>query len=104
MALAVAPDLVRRRALVAGDLIEDYGAYEDNYEPHALTVPKSFAERTRNGAFGDATLATERAGEEIVCAAVDRLVAFVQDFLGRPPVNARPSPAPYFRGRAENAT
>lgn len=84
VALAVAPDLVRRAELTPGELIDDYGAYEDNYQPHALVVPRSFAERTGNGAFGDATQATERAGEEIVAAAVDRLVAFVQDFLERP--------------------
>lgn len=84
VALAIAPDLVRTEALEPGDLIEDYGAFEDNYQPHALQVPKSFAERTRNGAFGDATLATREAGEDIVATATDRIVAFALDFLAKP--------------------
>lgn len=84
VAMVLTPDLVREEALAAGDLIEDYGAYEDNYQPHALQVPKSFAERTRNGAFGDARQASREAGEEIVAVAVDRIVAFAQDFLSKP--------------------
>ncbi|MBA3432108.1 MAG: creatininase family protein [Actinobacteria bacterium] len=83
VAMALAPDLVRENALAAGDLIEDYGALEDNYEPYSLTVPKPFSERTRNGAFGDATQASREAGEEIATAAVARLVGFCKDFIAR---------------------
>jgi len=81
VAMALAPDLVATGELEAGDLIEEYGAHADNYKPHALTVPRSFASRTRNGAFGDARLATKEAGEEIVRCAVDRTVEFARDFL-----------------------
>jgi creatinine amidohydrolase len=83
VAMALTPDLVATGELEAGDLIEEYGAYADNYEPHALTVPRSFSSRTRNGAFGDARLATKEAGEEIVRCAVDRTVEFARDFLTR---------------------
>jgi hypothetical protein len=52
-------------------------------------VPRSFGSRTRNGAFGDARLATKEAGEEIVRCAVDRTVEFAGDFLIRgTPANA----------------
>lgn len=81
VAMALTPELVAVGELQAGDLIEEYGAYADNYEPHALTVPRSFASRTRNGAFGDARLATKEAGEEIVRCAIDRTVDFARDFL-----------------------
>jgi creatinine amidohydrolase len=81
VAMALTPDLVATGQLEAGDLIEEYGAHADNYEPHALTVPRSFGSRTRNGAFGDARLATKEAGEEIVRCAVDRTVEFARDFL-----------------------
>jgi creatinine amidohydrolase len=81
LALALTPDLVATGDLAAGDLIEEYGAHADNYEPYALTVPRSFGSRTRNGAFGDARLATKEAGEEIVRCAVDRTVEFARDFL-----------------------
>lgn len=83
VALALSPALVRMESLEPGDLIEDYGAFEDNYQPHAVQVPKSFRERTRNGAFGDATQATQEAGEEIVSAAVQRAAAFAKDFIER---------------------
>lgn len=83
VAMALCPELVREERLEPGDLIEEYGAFEDNYEPHAVQVPKPFSERTRNGAFGDATKANREAGEEIVDAAVSRAAAFARDFIDR---------------------
>lgn len=80
VAQAVTPELVRAEALQAGDLIEEYTPYTDNYKPYALGVPLSFAERTRNGAFGDATQMSAEAGEAIVEAAVSRLVEFAEAF------------------------
>lgn len=80
VALALTPELVRTDALEPGDLIEDYGPYEDNYAPHALQVPKSFADRTRNGVFGDAREATVEAGREIVDTAVARIAEFARHF------------------------
>jgi creatinine amidohydrolase len=80
VAQAVTPELVRADALQPGDLIEEYSPYTDNYKPFALGVPLSFAERTRNGAFGDATQMSAEAGEAIVEAAVGRLVEFAEAF------------------------
>jgi creatinine amidohydrolase len=80
VAMALVPELVRPEALEPGELIEDYGPYEDNYTPHALQVPKDFAERTRNGVFGDARQADAAAGEEIVAAAVQRIAEFARNF------------------------
>lgn len=37
---------------------------------------------TRNGAFGDARLATREAGEAIVATAIERGAAFLRDFVG----------------------
>lgn len=84
VAMAVTEDLVRPDALEPGDLIEDYGALEDNYQPFAANVVRSFASRTRNGVFGDATQATRDSGIEISDVAVQRTVAFVRDFASRP--------------------
>jgi creatinine amidohydrolase len=84
LAMAISGDLVAQE-LVPGDLIEDYGAYEDNYKAHSLVTARTFASRTRNGAFGDATLATVEAGQEILDAAVARTAAFVRDFAARSP-------------------
>lgn len=83
VAMALCPELVREERLEPGDLIEEYGAFEDNYKPHAVQVPKPFDERTRNGAFGDATKASREAGEEIVDVAVSRAAAFARDFISR---------------------
>lgn len=84
VAMALATDTVRHDGLEAGDLIDDYGVLEDNYQPFAATVPRSFASRTRNGVFGDATKASIEAGRTIGNAAVHRTAAFVQDFATRP--------------------
>lgn len=84
LALALAPHLVDTDALRPGETNENYRSFEDNYQPFALTVPLTFAERTKNGAFGDATHASREAGEEIAAAATDRLVAFARDMLGSP--------------------
>lgn len=84
VAMALTEDLVRPDDLEPGELIEDYGVLEDNYQPFAATVVRSFASRTRNGAFGDATQATRESGVEISDAAVARTVAFVRDFAARP--------------------
>ncbi|MGH3366054.1 MAG: creatininase family protein, partial [Nocardioidaceae bacterium] len=81
LAMALAPELVHTEALCAGETIDEYRSFEDNYEPFALSVPLTFAERTRNGAFGDATLASREVGEEIAAVATDRLVAFARDLL-----------------------
>jgi len=89
VAMSLDPALIGQR-LQPGDLIEDYGAYEDNYEPHALVTARSFASRTRNGVFGDATAATSAAGAEIVQVAVERTAAFVEDFVRRPPRTQEP--------------
>lgn len=90
LAMSLTPDLVRPDSLEAGDLIDDYGTLEDNYQPFAATVARSFASRTRNGVFGDATQASAAAGAEIVDAVVERTVAFVRDFAHRPSRLAEP--------------
>lgn len=90
LALAISPDHVGDR-LEPADLIEEYGAYEDNYRAHALVTARSFASRTRNGVFGDATQATREAGEDILRTAVGRTAAFVRDFAQRPPRTQQPT-------------
>ena len=87
VAMALTPELVATANLEVSDLIEEYGPYADNYEPHALTVPRSFATRTRNGVFGNARLATKEAGEEIVQCAVERTVQFARGFLAQIPLS-----------------
>lgn len=89
LALAIDPGYVGD-TLEPAALIEDYGAFEDNYAAHAVTTARTFASRTRNGVFGDATQATREAGEDILNTAVERTAAFAREFAQRPPRTHRP--------------
>lgn len=84
VALELDADLVAS-SLEPGQLVEEYGAFEDNYLPHAVVTARSFASRTVNGVFGDARLASREAGQAIVEAAVARTAEFVRDFARREP-------------------
>lgn len=84
VALELDADMVAQQ-VEPGDLVEEYGAYEDNYRPHALVTARSFASRTVNGVFGDARLASQEAGLAIVEAAVTRTADFVREFARREP-------------------
>ncbi|QVQ53506.1 creatininase family protein [Spiractinospora alimapuensis] len=99
LAMALDESLVAE-TLEPGDHIEDYGAYEDNYRPHALTTARGFASRTRNGVFGDARAATPEIGAEIARTVVDRTAAFVRDLAAREPRTA-PADDPTYLPRAE---
>lgn len=83
VALALAPEIVRQDALVAGDMIALDLPLGTNEQPFFLQVPIPFHEQTRNGVFGDARLATAEAGEDIVATAVARTVTFARAFLVR---------------------
>jgi creatinine amidohydrolase len=79
--MALAPDLVRQDALEAGDMIESPLKLAFNNQPFFLQVPVPFHEQTRNGAFGDARLATPEIGEDIVRVAVERMAEFAEAFI-----------------------
>ncbi|MEX2534765.1 MAG: creatininase family protein, partial [Trueperaceae bacterium] len=79
--LELAPDCVRREALAVGEVLPSDRQFADNRSPFALQVPIPFAEQTGNGAFGDARLASQEVGREIVDVALDRAVAFAESFL-----------------------
>lgn len=48
-----------------------------------VNVAYAFAERTGNGALGDARQGTREAGQAMIGTAVDRTVEFLNDFLSR---------------------
>lgn len=80
--LHLAPDLVRRDALEPGRMRETPLRHAFNNDPFALQVPVPFDRQTENGVFGDARLASEEAGRDIVEAAVGRTVAFIESLEG----------------------
>lgn len=84
--------------LEPGDLIEEYGAFEDNYAPFAVMTARSFASRTKNGVFGDARMSTIEAGQDILDTAVTRTAEFVRDFAKRPPRTQTPAGLSHGKG------
>lgn len=81
VALYLAPDLVRRDALEPGRMIANPMKYAFNNQPFCLQVPTPFDQQTENGVFGDARLADEETGRDIIETALTRTVEFVRGFL-----------------------
>lgn len=90
--LHLAPDLVRRDALEPGRMRETPLRHAFNNDPFALQVPVPFDRQTGNGVFGDARLATEEAGRDIVETAVERTVAFIESLEGADTGTRGPEP------------
>lgn len=78
-ALYLAPYTVRQEALAAGEF-KGY-PYRHLGQGLSLGYAYRFDEITANGALGDATLASEELGREIVDAALQRAVEFSEDFV-----------------------
>ena len=78
-AMVLAPHTVRQEALTSGEF-RGY-PYRHLGEGFDLAYPYHFDEITANGALGDATRASEELGWEIVEAALDRVIEFLQDFM-----------------------
>lgn len=78
-ALFLAPHTVRQEALAPGE----YKGYPYRHlgKGFNLGYAYRFDEITANGALGDATLASEELGREIVAAALDKAVEFLEDFI-----------------------
>jgi len=79
--MALCPSLVRKEQLTPGEMVKSERRYTFTNQPYALQVPIGFDEQTRNGAFGDARLAREEIGEDIIQTALTRTVEFIEDFL-----------------------
>jgi creatinine amidohydrolase len=79
-ALVLAPHTVRHEALTSGEFL-GY-PFPHLGKGYNLVTPYRFDEITANGALGDATLASEELGQEIVSAALSRAVEFLEAFVG----------------------
>lgn len=78
-ALYLAPHTARPAAFTAGEYKGH--PYRHLGEGFNLAYPYAFDEITANGALGDATLASEELGREIVETALKNAVEFLQDFI-----------------------
>jgi len=78
-AMVLAPHTVRQEAFVPGEF-KGY-PYRHLGEGFNLACAYRFDEITANGALGDATLASEELGREIIETALKYAVEFLQDFI-----------------------
>lgn len=78
-ALYLAPHTVRQKALAAGEF-KGY-PYQHLGQGFSLGYAYRFDEITANGALGDATLASEELGREIIDAALQRATEFLEEFI-----------------------
>lgn len=78
-ALYLAPHTVRPERFVPGG----YKGYPYRHlgEGFNLAYPYAFDEITDNGALGDATLATEELGQDIIETALQNVIEFLEDFI-----------------------
>jgi creatinine amidohydrolase len=77
----LAPEFVRREALERGEMIPTELKHAFNNQPYFLQMPLPFHLQTRNGAFGDARLATVEIGRDIVETAIERTLEFIDGFI-----------------------
>jgi len=81
VALALAPELVRREALTSGELRPQLIPFVDPWQTYHLSMSQAFEEITANGALGDARQASEEFGQAIVECVVARAQDFLEAFL-----------------------
>lgn len=82
--LYLAPELVRRDRLEPGAMIDTGLRYAFNNQPFALQVPMPFDQQTENGVFGDARLASDEIGRDIIETTIERTIEFIETFVTKP--------------------
>jgi creatinine amidohydrolase len=87
-AMELIPQHVKRDALAPGELTDLTYGFRKTLQRYNVTVPYRFDELTRNGALGDATIATPEYGKALVDSALDSFTAFVDELVANSPVAA----------------
>lgn len=83
MGLALEPEIVREKALEAGEIQPDPLPYSIVTDRLKLGAPLAFEEMTENGVLGDARQASEAFGRQIEEAVVERSLRFLEGFVKR---------------------
>jgi creatinine amidohydrolase len=79
-ALILSPHVVKRERLVPA-VLKGYPYKSLGKKNNPFTVPYRFDELTENGGTGDATLANEELGKEIIQEAIETATEFLIDFM-----------------------
>ena len=83
-AMILDPSIVRLDCLEAGKLIQQPLIYTSSKNNTRIAMPYRFDEMTENGALGDATQWSEEFGQVMVETALDRIGAFLREFIDKP--------------------
>jgi creatinine amidohydrolase len=86
MAMELVPEVVKRDTLAVGELTDLSTGFRKEMQKYGVQVPYRFDEFTRNGALGDATLATQEAGREMAESGIGNFTKFCQDLIAASPV------------------
>ena len=84
VAMELIPEIVRHDSLAKGELTELATGLGATLKKYRVSVPYYFDEYTRNGALGDATLATPEFGRELIENGLANFCAFVEELLASP--------------------
>jgi creatinine amidohydrolase len=86
-AMYLAPQIVKRDTLAAGDLTELTHGFRTTMARYGVTVPFYFHEYTRNGALGDAAAnASLEYGTALMESALRNFVSFTEELVAVSPV------------------
>ncbi|MBI5301563.1 MAG: creatininase family protein [Chloroflexi bacterium] len=82
-AMYLAPHVVKRDRITRGAVKGYPYKFLGKGNNGGIIVPYTFDEITANGALGDATLATEEFGKEVIDAALSKATEFLIDFMDK---------------------
>ncbi len=86
-AMYLAPQIVKRDALAAGDMTELTYGFRNQMRRYGVTVPYRFDAYTRNGCLGDAPKnASIEYGTALMESAVRNFVAFTEEIVANSPI------------------
>lgn len=87
-AMELIPQHVKHDTLAAGDMTDLTYGFNKTLKKYNVSVPYRFDELTRNGALGDARIATPEYGKALVDSALDNFTAFVEELIANSPVES----------------
>jgi creatinine amidohydrolase len=85
-AMELVPQIVKRETLAPGEITELRQGFEARARQFGVTIPYRFDQLTRNGAYGDATQASEEFGRELIESGLTNFTAFCEDLIASNPV------------------
>ena len=86
-AMELIPQHVKYDTIAAGDMTDLTYGFRKTLQKYNVSVPYRFDEITRNGALGDARIATPEYGKALVDSALDNFTAFAEELIANSPTD-----------------